>query len=210
MKLTAQSYIPNLSPECALVLASTASWTQASVLKRMLFKYLTSDNSISVRIKAKAEGYQTFSFEMHLPFFALRKGSDLKLDTRTKGDGWPLRESWKLPPLPATSCPDGGTVRGDWLLYDGQISLVVSGIHVENWIAIGLVDNIFDKKDSVRHYSNQGTRGGRIDPLRRGKNAKQPVWDPRSYFLQCQDAQAKFLFQEWEHNVRVLGDVMKK
>ncbi len=144
---------------------------------------------------------------MHLPFFALRHEKKLRLDHRTKANGIIFKRSRSL----QFSQDHQQTPKESYRLlnlYEGQISIVVTGIDDWRWSAWGFIDTFFDRSESARNYDDI-SQPYRVDPLLRGQLRRSHEQDPRRYFLDVCRTQAERVEEEWNAIFQVVKETVE-
>lgn len=105
----------------------------------------------------------------HLPYYALRKGTE-KTDLRRYQDHR-LRRSYELP-LPRR--PNEKSTR----YYEAQISGLTTGIDDFFYTTYCFVDTYFGSEDLCARYLEL-----RIDPLTAIRSLQFPIWNPRENYI---------------------------
>jgi hypothetical protein len=146
-----------------------------------------------LRLGSQARGFQTFTFEFHVPFYVIKESKRLLSDTRKGFEGKPLRRSWALPFL-------SGSRDAPCCLYEAQMSVTVTGIDDYVWTAYGIVDSYFQSKDTaVSYHKMQSSRTLWIDPLAAGQLPfLNPVYTPREYYLKVFEIRMRQVLREWQ------------
>jgi len=90
-----------------------------------------------------------FNLYIHLPFFALRRHKSLRKDPRKRPNGYPLRESWHMNCIPASTKGPDTKVEFKRCLYDAQRSTTLVGIDDRTWTVIGIEDTFFDEEEPL-------------------------------------------------------------
>jgi hypothetical protein len=147
-----------------------------------------------------------------MPFFALRKCSRLRQDTRERPEGRPLRVSQMLDFLSEPKKTPGSKQVTRWCLYESQISVVLTGLDDCVWTVYGAIDDYYEEsaKDSVLQLHQEWLDGGKRsmrDPIERRSFLSpeaQVLWDARTYFLAVVDKRTQQIREEWHFIVQVL------
>ncbi|KAG4428670.1 hypothetical protein IFR05_015849 [Cadophora sp. M221] len=191
-------FITDLDSSSIEALVTTVALTPAPALQDLFYKHLASTASIGATIKSS--GFQTFTFDFHIPYYVLRESKKSRRDIRQKPNGEPLRQFWELPSLsmPTSNRPTS-TTDERYCLYEAVTSIGVTGNDHWTWTAYGFVDTYFDSRESVDGYHQEKRRPlGRPDPLANGQiDADEPLWDPREYFLKVVEIRTGLAFMEW-------------
>ncbi len=91
---------------------------------------------------------------MQVPYCALRFESDLRHDWRLRSKGTVFQRSRDLRFL--YQLQDDSEAEGRFpCLYDGQISIAVTGIDEWRWTAWAFVDAFFDDSESASNYDDE-------------------------------------------------------
>lgn len=192
-------YINDLNPACIRALAATASGYQTAVLRNAIYKHLTFQTSIGVKIPR--DGVLTFQLDLHLPFFILRISTppDISVEkVYTKPQrAWSDLSFLKLD-LPISEGQDPEEV---WGIQESHISCVITGSDNWQWVAYGFVDAEVD--GLLCDSSETDLRFDRIAACELDVNF--PIWRPREYFLQVFAIRIEQVRGQWEHLVYKLG-----
>ncbi|KAL2017772.1 hypothetical protein VTK56DRAFT_1690 [Thermocarpiscus australiensis] len=189
-------YVTNLDPSSTLALASTASEIQVRFLREFVYKHITFQPGIDVKLHSS--GSQTLGFQLafHLPFFAWRQSNKTALGTRLGGNRRRLRNSRNLGFL--------GRANGmaQTYIHEAQISCMIVGVDNRHWTAYGFFDTHHDggeSKHDVQSY--QSAEGARMmDPLTGGRHAlDNPIWTAREYFLLLVESCIQEVKEEWQN-----------
>ncbi|KAL3426855.1 hypothetical protein PVAG01_00364 [Phlyctema vagabunda] len=196
-------YITDIDPYCVLGLAATTPKPQVPILRSFIYKYLGCRSLIGVEIPAR--GFQTFALEFHLPFYAWRRTTSIAEDSRKAANGKPLRRSEEVIYLRAATQNLDLEDPFD-VIYESQISILVSGLDNSFWTAHCFVDTYFRDPDgdieSVEYHCNEDLK---FDPSCCGKyDANIPVWSPREYFLRALNCRMEQIKEEWNNAVHQL------
>ncbi|KAK4154901.1 hypothetical protein C8A00DRAFT_32256 [Chaetomidium leptoderma] len=199
-------YITNLDPAGTLALASTASETQAQALKGFVYKHLSFQSGMDVKLNSS--GSQGFQLSFHLPFSAWRQHRTPSFDTRHGGDNQPLRSTKDVSFLDRLQ---GGQSRT--YIHEAQISVMIAGLDNRHWTAYGFFDTYHDggadsQRDVRVFQSSQGRPD--TDPLTGGRHAADsPVWDAREYFLRAMEPCVAEVKEEWQNVGRQVLKALK-
>lgn len=185
-------YINNLDPASIHALAVTASHHQAPVLRDAIYKHLAFQTSIAVKIPSA--GLHTFQFDLHLPFFKLRKSTRPE-ESVGKVNTKPRRQWTDLSFLNIDKPSSQVQERKEfWGIHEAQISCVVSGWDDARWVGYGFVD---DEIDGVLAESSKDDLI--MDQIAAGEiQANFPIWRPREYWLKVFEIRIKRVRHEWE------------
>ncbi|KAK4236851.1 hypothetical protein C8A03DRAFT_16533 [Achaetomium macrosporum] len=197
-------YVTNLNPTSLLAMISTASQTQVLSLREFVYKHLTFQPGMDVKLHGC--GSLGFQLSFHLPFFAWRQGSKTALDTRLGEDKRPLRNSREVKFL---NNPRG---QSQTYIHEAQISCMVAGVDNRHWTAYGFFDTFHDggeSKHNVRFYQSVAGETA-LDPLTGGRHASDnPVWDAREYFLRVMESCVGEATEEWQNVGRQMLKALK-
>jgi hypothetical protein len=186
-------YITDLDPACIHALAATASCHQTPVLRNAIYKHLTFQTSIAVKIPSA--GFLTFQLDLHLPFFLLRKSTPPeqsvgKVNTKPRRR-WTDMSFLKID----ASESQGQEPKEVWGILEGQTSCVVAGSDDWRWVGYGFVDTEIDgfltdlSKDDLS-----------FDIIAAGElEANIPIWKPRDYWLKLFEIRIEQVRREWEY-----------
>ncbi|KAI8629001.1 hypothetical protein F5Y19DRAFT_104009 [Xylariaceae sp. FL1651] len=201
-------YISNLDPWVVLVLAQTASCLQTPVLQRTIFQHLTARTSFEVHISSR--DFKTFSLELNLSYFTLRKCNPKEptTDPRLNWDkSGPLRKTWKLPSDPTSP----SLSKPSYNIYETQVSFVVSGIDHWRWVAWAFVDSWFEPDNTVSRYHEDEETGAQPDPLAAGQmDINPPERNPREYFLKVFEIRINEVAKEWDYILQILQEEVQR
>jgi hypothetical protein len=131
-------YINDLDPACIYALIATANWHEAKVLRNAIYKHLTLQASISVKIPSA--GFLSFQLELHLPFFLLRT-SKPPMEYVGQVNTKPRRQWTDLSFLNMDTCQEQEEV---WGIHEAQISCVIAGYDEWRWVAYCFSDTEID------------------------------------------------------------------
>ncbi|KAL4904774.1 hypothetical protein BDW74DRAFT_21820 [Aspergillus multicolor] len=186
-------FIRDLSPLCALALILPVAVRYAPSLREFLSKYITSRAFFGVSMDYPIRPASTYTFEFHIPFFALRRSvtgtpTSQSHVNRRKGE---FQASFS-------------TCTGDEkeFFHEAQISVLLVGIDEWVWTLYCLVE---------RHYSETGPedvkkyiQSGMDAPSGQGINYSMPIWNPREYFLLVLSRRMSEVRSEWSNLVQTL------
>ncbi|MCJ1283202.1 hypothetical protein MMC26_002530 [Xylographa opegraphella] len=175
-------YIANMTPLCALAMASTVPALRVAVLREFLHRYVMYSVSFGVSFP-----FFGFALEFHMPYYALRESIEPSRDTRG------LRNCGKLP------ANLSNPLRPEYI-YEAQISVMVTGIDEWFWTAYCCVDTYFGSEQGVEAYHDStldATTGGE-------RLISQPTWNPREYFLYMLSRRFRQATKEWRIIVGVV------
>jgi hypothetical protein len=155
----------------------------------------------------KARGFKTFSLELNISYFCLRRGGRPTRDQRLRWDGKEhLRETLCSPIDPETRQPsslkDGPHL---YSIYETQLSICVTGIDHWRWTGWAFVDDWFEPEDTVLEYYEGEDSGVQPDPLAAGQvDVNPPERYPREYFLKVFEIRIREVEREWNHILHIL------
>ena len=155
----------------------------------------------------KARGFKTYSLELNISYFCLRRGGCPIRDQRLRWDGkGHLRETLCSPIDPETSLPCSiNDSSRRYNIYETQLSISVTGIDHWRWTAWAFVDNWFDPEDAVSEYYEGEDGGVQPDPLAAGQvDVNPPERYPREYFLKVFEIRIREVEKEWNYILHVL------
>lgn len=210
----------------ALVLAATASPTQARILFDFIDRYLKFETSISVNpnvgrlfscsIWTLYISNQTWQYltsrhmvlSLHLPFYAI--GRQSCTDSRRDHEGLPLRKCAEIPQVYLTgSSEDSQKLR--WVC-ESQVSLLVSIIDVHGWTAYLFEDTYYKSREPTQYWDSFCSKSGHYypDALTSGTLDSTRSLDPRTYFLRVFEARIDQVYREWRVVVDTLEEIVKR
>ena len=199
-------YINNLNASTISILANTTSRLETPAIQRTIFRHLAAQTSLDVYI---ARGFKTFSLELHISYFCLRKDGNLtQCDQRQRWDrAGPLRRSLACPARPNGNAPGS---HPSFSIYETQLSIAVTGVDHWRWTAWGFVDTWFEPGDAVSVYDEGEVSGSRPDPLSNGQlDVEPPECLPRKYFLRLLEIQIGLIAKEWEYILCIVGQEVR-
>ncbi|KAK3353375.1 hypothetical protein B0T25DRAFT_568576 [Lasiosphaeria hispida] len=211
-------YINNMDPVIISVLAQTTSCMETPVIQRTIFKHLTARTSFEAHIAVfssylaerdpllmlkKARGFKTFSLELNISYFCLRRGGHPIRDQRGRwGGNGHLRETLCSPMDPTGPPSSPGA---SYNIYESQLSISVTGIDHWRWTAWAFIDTWFEPEDSVLDYYEEGESRAQPDPLAAGQvDINPPEKHPREYFLKVFEIRIREVEKEWTYILHVL------
>jgi hypothetical protein len=113
--------------------------------------------------------------EFHIPYLSLRRGSQVIDHRKLRQE--PLRKSRKLP-LAQLPMDD------DYFYYEGQTSLLITGVDECLWTTLCLVDTWYGGEENLREYLENCPEGEGFDPPHGGcRQMTDPFFNSREYFL---------------------------
>jgi hypothetical protein len=130
-------------------------------------------------------------------------------DKRKKPNGQPLRRSRDLRFLDMSQASKARSSIRD-LIYEVQVSCLVSGLDQDSWVGYLFVDTYHrgeSNRESVQTYASRVIPGSYPhnlipDPLTAGKyDANKPIWKPREYFLRVFESRAEQVKEESQNLV---------
>ncbi|KAL2189199.1 hypothetical protein L209DRAFT_763766 [Thermothelomyces heterothallicus CBS 203.75] len=198
-------YTTNLDPATTLALAAAAPERHALPLRDFVYKHLSFQSDMEVRLHSS--GVRGFSLSFHLPFFAWRQDGQPSTDRRRGGGhNGPLRGSRNI------SFLNKSGERIQTCIHEAQLSCLIVGVDNRHWTAYGVFDTYHDGGESrhdVRSY--QTTQGGAaMDPLTCGRHmADSSVADAREYFLRAMESCVREVKEEWENTGRQVMRALK-
>ncbi|KAH6982595.1 hypothetical protein EDB80DRAFT_824609 [Ilyonectria destructans] len=184
-------------------LAATVPGLQSEALSSALAKYLMCRSSLHV-----STSNLRFNLEFHIPFFCWPKRTTKARDSRVRSEGNFIRRCVDLSFLNPGS---GSSGQGDGtaVLYEAQISCVITGLDNWTWTAYLFVDTYFeeDSTDDVGSYWDEVEDQYSPDPLTRGNhdaNLPESMSDPRTYFLTVLQIRFLQVKEAWEDLIKKL------
>jgi hypothetical protein len=186
-------YVADLDPACIHALTATASCHQAPVLRSAIYKHLTFQTSIAVKIPSA--GVLTFHLDLHLPFFQLRESTPPKQSVG-KANTKPRRQWTDVSFLKVnTSNSQDQEQKVVWGIREAQISCVVAGSDDWRWVGYGFVDTEID--GLLTDLSEDGLS---FDRIAAGElEANIPIWRPRDYWLKVFEIRIEQVRKEWKY-----------
>ncbi|KAH7111909.1 hypothetical protein B0J13DRAFT_534178 [Dactylonectria estremocensis] len=194
-------YMADLNPWGMMALMTTASRTDAAVLRGAFYRHLSFKSNISIR-PMTGSGFQFYELSFDFPFFA-----------------WRTRSARNKPPKPCLKL-DGSPVRKVAKLSFLERETPISDIPTEvDYIcpAYGFFDTYFDseeERESAQKYhedmglDDEGHYDGlQVDPLTHGTcDANKPLLNAVEYFWFALGARIKQANAEWHLFVDNLED----
>ncbi|KAI9708419.1 MAG: hypothetical protein M1828_002991 [Chrysothrix sp. TS-e1954] len=155
-------YVADLSPTIALAIMLETAPRQTKIVRDFLQRHVVNRGYFAVSMTAG------FAFELHLPYFALRKRAVRSNDIRK------IRQS-----RPASATSRAGTGGPGDFVHQAQISILITGIDEWIWTALCCVDTYFETDDQTEemYYLNLDA------PTGAENTCDKPIWNPREYFL---------------------------
>lgn len=147
-------------------------------------------------------GFLIYELELHLPYFALRASPPPK-DRPPNGEkGRPRRKWTDLSFLNIQSTPEFQH-KGNYGIYEAQISVIVCGPDDWKWVAYAFVDTEFDDGDDLEEEEFP-YQGFHRDPIvsNDSLDANFPIENPRLYFLRMLKTRTEQVLREWQYLVR--------
>jgi hypothetical protein len=139
---------------------------------------------------------ETFGFEFHVPYCALRRGP--LMEDQRKINGKPLRSS--------TLLPLGNEQSREDFYYEAANSLLIFGLDEWLWTAYCFVDSYFMAEFNHREYFETLHP---TDPCLGGsKLMEYPFWNPREYFLSILARRLRQAAREWSTLINVFESRM--
>ncbi|KAH7095359.1 hypothetical protein FB567DRAFT_601211 [Paraphoma chrysanthemicola] len=169
------SYVPNITSGCALVLAATIAQRSASPVRGFLHRYLGREHVFIASTTSWG-----FFLEFHIPYHAMREIDATDPRTIFKK---PLRKGGTLP------LKKFANIKEDLYYHEAQTSSLSWGNDEWFWTEIFLVDTYFGSEENRREYFANYDEGDGFDPPLGGQSSlkKKPHYDPREYFLRKLD-----------------------
>ncbi|KAK0723481.1 hypothetical protein B0T26DRAFT_261689 [Lasiosphaeria miniovina] len=200
-------YIDSLDPLIISILAKTTTCLETPVVQRTILRYLTARTCFDAHIAVR--GFKTFSLELNISYFSLRRGSRPILDQRARWDGkGHLRETLCSPRDPTSPSSTPGAL---YSIYETQLSVAVTGVDHWRWTAWALVDSWFEPQDSVSEYHEGGETTAQLDPLAAGQvEVDPPTRYPREYFLKVFEIRILEIEKEWNYTLQVLREEVQR
>ncbi|KAL4970938.1 uncharacterized protein BDV14DRAFT_194724 [Aspergillus stella-maris] len=192
-------YIRDLSPICALALILPVAVRYAPSLREFLFKYVTGRAFFGVKIGYPISPASTYTFEFHIPYFALRRspaGAPSRSNhvARRKGEFQAnfsdYRDNQKE------------------FFHEAQISVLLVGIDEWVWTLYCLVETHFCENgpgDIIQYISSD-----RDAASGQGSSYSVPIWNPREYFLLVLSRRMSEVRFEWANLVQTLDRRFRK
>ncbi|KAI9878373.1 MAG: hypothetical protein M1830_001078 [Pleopsidium flavum] len=169
-------YITDLTPLCALAVAVTVSETHVVALRNFLQRY------VSYRVYFGISTGFGFSLGFHLPYYALRRSALPAADPRS------LRRTGRF--------MNNGKAQADFeWFHEAQISLLIVGVDEWYWTAYCCVDTYFGSEEPPTYYLEEGFDA----PTGAGRHMRDPVWNPREYFLLVLSRRISQVVMEWSN-----------
>ncbi|KAK2051806.1 hypothetical protein LY76DRAFT_673520 [Colletotrichum caudatum] len=202
-------YLPNPYPSTLGVLALSSSQQHRVIIRKMIYKHLKGDASLSVEFGLAG---RNFTFEAHIPFFVLKRGTVTKMDNRMTSQSNPIRKTHDLSFLSRSRTRLNNDTTAD-VLHECHTSVVMTGWNLDFWTAWCLNDTYYydddnngcynedmlsyyvkaDQSDEDYDFSHE------LDPLSIGNlfaDRASPK-DPRDYFLLILKFRIQKCKEEW-------------
>ncbi|KAH5157993.1 hypothetical protein HBH69_071140 [Parastagonospora nodorum] len=194
-------FIPNLTPHGALLLAATCARRSAIPMRDFLHRYLGRQQAFSVRT---SWGFFT---EFHISYHAIRLGPIGTTTDPRKVSGKSLRHSAPLPLRSHTGNDE------DLYYHEAQTSSLCWGPDETFWTELFLVDTYFGSEQNLGTYLENPSLtipGNGFDPPLGGRQMmKEPVFDPREYFLMKIDRRIEQVATEYRALVETFNKRME-
>ena len=133
-------------------------------------------------------------------------------DKRDTADGLPLRKTRPLEFLDGLAQQPNKQVAGTWCLYEGQISVLLTGIDDWRYEAMVFADAFFDGSLSTKRNHDATTEHVRLDPLTKGEcivKTAQNSQSPRLYFLEVCRVWVDHIEKEWRFIVDEITETVE-
>jgi hypothetical protein len=191
------SLITDLTQLCAVALAVTVARCFVAALKVFLHSYIIGEIYFfaNAQIPPDPKRYGSchyvqsepkFSMGFHLSYVALRRGG-------ARSDPRGIRQSYSM--IKTLENPSV-----ELACYDAQISFLITGVDESHWTAYCCVDTYFQSEQSTETYLSRDQDG----PSGGARDASQPCWNPREYFLLVLSRRISQMSREWRNVFTVL------
>ncbi|KAH6883830.1 hypothetical protein B0T10DRAFT_609078 [Thelonectria olida] len=209
-------FMTNLDRFGMMALITTASDNEARVLRGAFSRHISPQSDL-IAHRITSIGFRSIELSFDIHFYSWVTSSEMPTDGRSKSDKKPLRQVSDLSFL----------TRGETLAYhsnerdylcEAKVSLSISVIDDDRWVAYGFFDNYFDEspgRDSVEEYDSFMNSDGdpcifRPDPFTKGlRDADKPILDPRMYFWVVFEIRMQKAKEEWQYVVSQLKTRVK-
>ncbi|KAK2037336.1 hypothetical protein LZ31DRAFT_481479 [Colletotrichum somersetense] len=205
-------YLPNPYPSTLGVLALSSSQQHRVIIRKMIYKHLKGDASLSVEFGLAG---RTFTFEAHIPFFVLKRSTTAKRDNRMTSKRKPIRKTHDLSFLSRSRTRPNNETTSD-VLHECHTSVVITGWNRDFWTAWCLNDtyyyddddNDYSNEDMLLYYvktdqddenDDDYDMSHKLDPLSIGNIFADRLSprDPRDYFLLILKFRIQKYKEEW-------------
>ncbi|KAK1848670.1 hypothetical protein CCHR01_08718 [Colletotrichum chrysophilum] len=204
-KLTSKpsSHVPDPGSRTLAALILSASTIVAPALRDFILRHFTAQRRFRA---AFTDGPFAFTLEFHVPFFALRRHSQVPRDSRNRPDGSPCRRSIELSFLTGSVSSTDSNPISYWL-HEVQTSLLVVGNNNTVWTAYLFTDTYHDGSSAKTNHDDLSSYQQRsnedelfYDPITMGHHdASIPIWDPREYFCLIVRIRLGLIKEEWAY-----------
>lgn len=188
-------YIMDLDPACIYALVEASSEQKSEGLRDAIYKYLTFQTSIEVKIAST--GFLKFQLDLHIPFFILSKCLPPAASTGTiktkPSRRWTDLSFLRLDGL-ESQAQDSAEV---WGMQEAQISCIIIGMDDWQWTGYGFVDSEVDGllcDCCEEEMCCDQIAGG-------GLEARCTIRQPRNYWMWVFHIRITSIGKQWEHNL---------
>jgi hypothetical protein len=190
-------YVADLSPACIHALVATASGLQANALRDAIYKHLTFQTSIAVKIPS--DGIRSFQLVLHLPFFKLDTSKPPPNGPPQKENVKPRRRWTDLSFLELETRESQKEEHQDpnevWGILEAHISCVVAGTDNWRWIAYGFVDTEID--GVLADADPEELKMDQISAAKLGITT--PIWHARDYWIKIFEIRIDYVRWQWHY-----------
>jgi hypothetical protein len=219
-----QIMVKNLDASGIYVLAETAACHQVDALRSAISNHISGETAIKVR--KPLDGHDKPRLELHLPYLALRKVPQDKIQESGSRFGQQT-ERWNNFLVPNFNVPEGEP-NGHYIIHEARISIVLCIWDHTKWVAYGFCrpcpDDPEEHSDEEDMDSSEGQAEdveGQEDDLVPGDDIFAPdngllnlrmdniIWEPRKYFLYIMAVWLEVVCQEYTYLVQTLDANVK-
>ncbi|KAJ8114938.1 hypothetical protein OPT61_g3298 [Boeremia exigua] len=195
-------FLPDLTPDGALVLVATAAKRSSTPIRLFLQRYLAREHVFTTSTS------WGFFLEFHLPYHAMRRNPSIVIQDARTVRGKPLRRSEEVP------LRDISDDHEDLYYHEAQTSSLSWGTDEWFWTELFLVETYFGSEPLLRTYLNpptDGIEGDGNDPPLGGSGSMQydSCFDPREYFLHKLDRRLDQVAKEYSALVETFNQRME-
>ncbi|KAF2684746.1 hypothetical protein K458DRAFT_487060 [Lentithecium fluviatile CBS 122367] len=194
-------YIADIDSDYVMALVNTVDWLQVPTLRDAIWKHITLQTSL--RLKIPAIGRDMFQMELHMPQYALRTHFPSQPDTMNS-----KCRKWRDLAFLIHDFP-GSQQEGCLCLYEAHFAVALCGTDERRWTAYCFEDSAFDS-DRELNESDFCYSTINADPIASDgvTDGNRPLWDPREYFLAILRIRIDQIRNEWICTVRTIESIV--
>ncbi|KAF2016077.1 hypothetical protein BU24DRAFT_462277 [Aaosphaeria arxii CBS 175.79] len=210
-------YIADLKPSFVRALADTVPTNETKPLRDAIWKHLTLQTVIDVKIPPTS--FPRWNLEFQMPYLALiRRPSSHKNHKALTINKKPIRNFISLNFLDLPQ-PDDGEI-GSFGIYEAQISVLLCGADNYRYTGYAFVDTEFRDRDEESEDDEPEETGGTNDEvdidtlledpiisdceIENTVDANKPTWPPREYFLTIMGTRMQQVLRHWQDVVHIV------